>query len=419
VPALARILAVASLLACSCAEIPNGAAGPEERGMVEVTVRTAPPRLGKSARAAQTSAANLVVEVGGADIAPVRFKVRIDPARPVSVDTVRNVPIGKNRRISIWAVNKDDSTTHIDSTEYHFADIENGMVSRVSALLIPAAGSIYLMLYGLEGSVAGVHARFSSLDGKRSFENYADKAARTFLHIDDVPHNLAGVLRVSLVGERMDTVKTATQKFTFDARRDSAVTLRFVDNSGMLGMNVALQAPGVTMASYNFKTSASEVDESGELIITEIMYSAGDDNYIELHNPQGKVVIFDTLTTDIDGTTYSFPGVAVEPKGYLVIGRRAAPYVNLSAGAVSGLPIVSTGNWIAVRRGKSGPIIDRVICGGTNSAVGWPVGLSSSSKRSAELNRDKYGAAENNFGKNWTAASRQIDGTNIYGTPGK
>jgi hypothetical protein len=387
-----------------------------EYGMVEVAVRVAtPPRLGKSAGAVQTAAASLVVEVGGVDIAPAKFKVKIDPSRPVSLDTVKNVPIGKNRRISLWAVNKDDSVTHIDSVEHHFADIENGVVSRVSAALIPAAGSIYLMLYGLETGVAGVHASFSSLDGKRSFENYADKAARTFLHIDNVPHGLDGVLRVSLVGERMDTVKTATQKFIFDARKDDAVALQFVDNSGMLGMDVALQAPGVTIASYNFKNSVSEADEAGGLIITEIMYSAGDYNYIELYNPHDMDAYFDTLTVEVDAASHSFPGVPVERNGYLVISRQAAPYAKLN----TNISIVSTGNWITVRRGKAGQIIDRVICGGTNSAVGWPAGLSSSSKRSIELNRDKYDVIWNNFGKNWAAASQQIEGTNFYGTPGR
>jgi len=393
--------------------------------MLEISARVVNKPLQKGAAQngvealAQTVAASLVVEVDGTDLAPTRFTVALNASRPSSVDTVKNVPVGKNRRISLWAVDKNGGKTHIDSIEYRFADIEIAAVAKVYAALIPAAGSIYLQLYGLDTDITGVHASFTSLDGKLSFENYVDKSARTFVHIDNIPHETGGVLRVSLIGNKLDTVKTATQTLTFDARRDCTISLQFVDNSGMLGIDAALQAPGVTTGSYNFKTSVSDVEETGELIITEIMYSANDDNYIELYNPNDREASFDTLTTDVDGTTYNFMNVSIAPKGYLVIGRRESSFANLSTGATGGLPIVSTGNWISVKRGKSGPILDRVICGGTNSAVGWPAGLSSSGKRSAELDGNKYNEIDNNFGKNWTSASQPIAGTSMYGTPGR
>jgi len=162
----------------------------------------------------------------------------------------------------------------------------------------------------------------------------------------------------------------------------------------------------------------SDVEETGELIISEIMFSASDDNYIELYNPKNEKVTFDTLTTEVDAMTYNFPNVSLEAKGYLVIGRKAAPYVDIHTATTGGLPIVSTGSWITVKHGKNGPVIDRVICGGSNPAIGWAT-VSSSSKKSVELNRDKYSAKENNFGKNWSVASQSVEGTSLYGTPGR
>jgi len=433
VSVLTMCLTPALLLLCTCSNGPDDPFGPGggEFGMLEVSLRMINQPLKKAAAqsgvsgvsaaeaAAQTVAENLVVEISGGDLSPTQFKLKLDPSRPTAVDTVKKIPIGEARRISVWAVNKNGDRTHVDTIESRYADIEKAKVTRISATLVPAAGSIYLHINGLETAINFVHASFTSRDGESVFQNSVKREAKTFLSIDNIPHELDGILRVSLVDAKGDTVKVATNEFVFNARGDNVFELQFIENSGMLGMDAVLYAPGVTVLSYDFEKSVSDVAETGDLIITEIMYSASDDNYIELYNPKSETVSFDTLTTEVDGKAQHFMGVSIGPNGYFVIGRRAASYANVSAANTGGLPITSTGNWITVRRGKSGAVLDRVICGGANSAVGWPAGLSSSSKRAVELNKDKYGVIENNFGKNWAAASQTIGGTNMYGTPGR
>jgi hypothetical protein len=431
---LTTLFTLALILLCSCSNGPDVPLGPvnAEFGMLVVSVRMVNQPLKKVAArsgidavgavnaAAQTVAENLVVEISGGDLSPTQFKLKLDPTRPTAVDTVKKVPIGEARRISVWAVNKNGERTHIDSIEYRHVNIEKAKATKVYATLIPAAGSVYLHIYGLETAVSTVHASFTSRDGESVFQNNVKRDTHTFLSIDNIPHELDGILRVSLVDAKGDTVKVATNEFVFNARGDNTIELQFIENSGMLGMDATLYAPGVTMLSYEFGKSVSDVAETGELIITEIMFSASDDNYIELYNPKGEVVSFDTLTTEVDKTSYYFTGVSIGPNGYFVISRKAAPYADIVTNTTSGLPIVATGNWITVRRGKSGAVLDRVICGGANTAIGWPAGVPSGSKKSVELRRDKYGAAENNFGKNWTAADQLIAGTsNMYGTPGK
>ncbi|MDR2694658.1 MAG: lamin tail domain-containing protein [Chitinispirillales bacterium] len=425
------LLTSALLLLYGCAEeSKNDPVKPQdgEYGMLEVCVRVVNQPLKKGAAqngtgasdaVAQTVAENLVVEISGNELSPTQFKVKLNAARSTAVDTVKKVPIGEARRISVWAVNKDGGKTHVDTAEYRYVDIEKARVTRIFATLIPAAGSIYIHINGLETSISTVHASFTSRDGELVFRNSVARAAHTFLSIDNIPHELDGILRVSLVDNKADTVKIATSEFVFNAQGDNVFDLQFIENSGMLGMDAVLYAPGVTIVSYDVEKPASNVVETGELIITEIMYSAGDDNYIELYNPGNKAVSFDTLTTEVDKTTYYFAGVSIGANGYFVIGRRALPYSDINTNTTGGLPISSTGNWITVRRGRGGNVLDRVICGGTNSAVGWPAGLSPSSKKAVELSRDKYGAMENNFGKNWVAAEQLISGTgNMYGTPG-
>ena len=428
VSALTVFLAIASLLLCACGDGPKeDPVKPDggEYGMLEIYLRVVnqPLPLNKSAAgsaAAQTAAENLVVEVSGVDLSPTQIKVKLDPSRSTAVDTVKKIPVGEARRISVWAVGKDGGKTHTDTVECRYADIEKAKVTRIFATLIPAAGSIYLHLNGIETSVGTVHASFTSRDGESVFQNSVKRESHTFLSIDNIPHGLDGVLRVSLVDKQGDTVKIATNEFVFNARGDNAFDLQFIENSGMLGMDAALYAPGVTIAAYDFERPAPNVVETGELIITEIMFSAGDDNYLELYNPKNAAAAFDTLMIEIDAKTQYFTGVSINPKSYFVIGRRSTPYTDVIAGNANNLPIVSTGNWITVRRGKSGAVLDRVICGGTNSSVGWPAGVSQSSKKAVELSRDRYGAAENNFGKNWVAADQLIAGTNnMYGTPGR
>jgi len=410
----------------------SGLIGPEEFGSIEIRVRVvnSPPGLYKGAELsgvdviAATVADKIVIEVSGDDLSPVRIESgRLDLSRPSLVETVSKVPVGKNRRVVIWAVDRNGGTTHIDSVEYRTVNIEAGTVTPVVATLIPAAGSIYLQFGGLTTAVSSVHAVFTTLDGTVIAESVAGRADRTFMSLDNIPHETVGILWIGIIAVGGDTTHIATREVTFNARGDNIIDLHFMENSGMLGLDVTMYTPGVTIGSYNFRNSAanpeSAIVETGELIITEIMWNVSNDNYIELYNPSDEAVFFETLTTDIDGTVRDFENVTVGPNAYLVIGRREMPHVNLFTPTTGGLPITTTGNWITVRRGRNGPIIDRVICAGNNGALGWPA-LSSTNNRSIELDRDKYCVIQNNYGKNWKVAAEPIAGTaNQYGTPGR
>jgi hypothetical protein len=408
----------------SCVKDSNPVDKAEGFGSIEIRARVVslPLSLARAAELAAISATvadRLIIEISGDDIEPVRFEsARLDFSRPSISETVSRVPIGRNRGVVVWAVDRNGVTTHIDSLEYRTVNIEAAAVTPIVTTLIPAAGSIYLQFAGLSTAIGSVRATFTDLDGTVIVDNTVSRAARTFMNLDNIPHQTAGVLRVAIISTGGDTVQIATRELTFNARGDTSIDLQFMENSGMIEVNVTMYEPGVTTGSYDFGRSESAITETGELIITEIMWNVGNDNYVELYNPGGEPVFLDTLTTDVDGTVRYFENVTVDPKGYLVIGRHALPHVDIYPPTTGGLPITSTGNWITIRRGRSGPVLDRVICAGNNSAHGWPA-LSSSNNRSIELDRDKYDAVQNNFGKNWRAATEPIRGqTNQYGTPG-
>jgi hypothetical protein len=396
---------------------------PGQYGMIEVRARVVNQSLAKGAArsaAAQTMAERLVVEISGNGVAPVRIERKLDFSRPSVTDTVTKVPVGKNLRVVFWAVDKNGVTTHIDSVESRTLTIENAAVAQAFVTLIPAAGSIYLQFAGLETSVSAVYASFSELDGTLVSENRVARASRTFMSVDNIPHLTVGVLKVATLDSKGDTLFIARKELTFDARSDNSIDLLFKEYTGMIGADVTLYAPGVTTAAYNFgKSGNSELTaaETGELIITEIMWSSSNDNYIELYNTTDEALFFEELEVDIDGTSRGYSEITVAPGSYFVVGRRDLPYANVYPPSTTGFPITSTGNFITVRR-KDGTVLDRVICPGSSSALGWPT-MTTTAKRSIELSRDKYNAFDNNFGKNWRASeAEQIEATDQYGTPG-
>lgn len=422
------LLALAGIVSCAGGTDPGG---PEEFGTIEIRARIVnPPSQGKGAHesAAQaTEADRLVIEVSGDDLAPVRKESgRLDFSRPTLSETFTTVPVGRNRRIEVFAIDRNDRVTHIDTVLVHTADLTIGTVTSIVAVLIPAAGSIYLQFLELPSNTS-VYARFASNDGDFAVEGSAARGSspRTFMSLDNIPHETDGVLTAVVTGTGGDTLYIASRGLLFDARSDNSVDLHFVTYNGALALDVTVQTPGVTLVSSDFSSGSpvADVEETGELIITEIMWNATNDNYIEVHNPGGEALFFEVLTTDVNGTLRDFDNVSIGPGAYFVIGRRAMPHANVSTASTSGLPVTTAGNWISVRRGRTGPILDRVIfAAGTSNAIGWPA-LSTSNNRSIELSRDRYDVIENNFGKNWsvTAAAEPLPGMASvqYGTPGR
>ncbi|MDR2578577.1 MAG: lamin tail domain-containing protein [Chitinispirillales bacterium] len=412
----------------SCVKNSNPVAG-EEFGTIEIRARVINRPLAKAQTVGavnETVADSIVLEFSGDDLTPVRISRRIDLSRPTLVDTVTRVPVGRNLQIEIWAVGRDGSVTHIDSVESRIVTTEVGKVVPVIATLIPAAGSIYLQFAGLGTNISTVHAAFTTLDGAVISQNTVARAARTYLSVDNIPHDTEGILAVTILNGAGDTVYIANHELRFDARGDNTIELQFFENNGMIEVDVTMYMPGVTTGAYDFSNNRRDpesiVEETGELVITEIMWSAGNDNYIELYNTTDGELFFETLTTDVDGTQRSFENVTVAAHGYLVIGRQASPYADIYTSATGGLPITSSGNWITIRR-TDGTVIDRVIFAGTGNTLGWPT-MATSARRSIQLSKDKYNAIDNSFGKNWFATpitpATLVDGTtNLYGTPGR
>ena len=389
----------------------------ENYGILEIRANVISSSLKKESAPAQTIAENITVEVSGEGIETVQITRKLDLSRPALSDTITKIPVGKNLRVSVWAVSKSGAMTHIDSLEYHIVSIEAAKVTPIVTTLIPAAGSIYLQLAGLGTNADSIYAGFTSLDKSFFTETSVKRASKTSISLDYIPHLTNGNLSVVIKDASGDTLYIANKELIFNARRDNNVELTFTPPGGGMEFDIDLYEPGVTLISYHFGSLTPSATETGELIITEIMWNASDSNYIELYNTTDDTLFFDTLTTVIDTTARHHTQVKVAPAGYLVIGRINLPHVDIYTPTTGGLPIVSTGNWITIKR-ADGTVINQVICAGSGKYgdAGWP---KVSGKRSIELARDRYNAQDNKFGKNWKAAAHRISGDlNQYGTPG-
>jgi hypothetical protein len=199
-----------------------------------------------------------------------------------------------------------------------------------------------------------------------------------------------------------------------DAIKCESVSLEFSNSGGSLSIATKILLPAATVVSASLGTSEVAPLESGDCIITEIMYSANDSEYIEIYNTTSSQLHYDTLTLDIDGTRRHFLDVTIQSHDYFVFGRKELPWVDRFHSVQSALDLSSSGNWITLRT-QSG-ILDQVIFSGGSDGLDWP---DIHEKRSIILDSQFYNTSENNFGRFWKQASTLIPSSDhLYGTPG-
>ncbi len=400
------------LLFSNCGNAPTETTE-ESSGLVVVRTVINPTGLGKTAAVMQTTFDSLIVEITGDDISPIRRGRKIDMMRPTIVDTVGGIPPGTVRYIKVWTVNREGQMVHLDTEEYRQVRIERGLATPVDVVLIPALGSIYLQLTSIPTDVDSLFVTFTSIESDSVWEKRLRRALKVYVTLDNIPHGTEGVLCVLAVGET-DTLFFFEEELRVDARMLDETALQFLPASGSLEVSAEIELPGAHLVSASFGSDASLQEETGKLIITEIMYSATNYEYLELLNPSEDTLFFDTLLVELDGTARSYTDITIYPQAYFVIGRNEMPWADIWHESASALNLVSTGNQIAIRE-PDGSVLDRVVFSPGSAGLEWPV---VSGRRALELNRDFYNVEANNFGRYWFASTEQIEDSDMFGTPG-
>lgn len=405
--------AVLSFLFSSCGRMPV-AVSPEDTGAIEVkTCIQSTPNLPKTLAKLSTTCDSLIVEVTGPDIDTLRFSKIFDLPRPLHTDTLTRIPTGSNRQIKIYTIDHSGTIIHMDTISHRSIRIDPNTITSLNVVLLPAVGSIYLQLENIPTKVDSIIAKFTA-DDLRSWAVRAKRSTKTSLSLDKIPNALHGILSVTAIDSLKDTLYSATKEMVFNAGTMQTIALNFSSTPGGISLNIDVFLPGVTSAIGNMAAPDTSISETGDLLITEIMYAANDSEYVEVYNPKSFDQTFDSLYIDIDGTYRLFTNITIGTQKTFVFGRRLLPWCDIASTVASALDLSSTGNRITLRK-KNGQIIDYVIFVGGANALEWPV---VSGKQAIVLDETISDAASNNFGRNWRAATSLIPGTtNQSGSP--
>lgn len=368
----------------------------------------------KSKHIQGTSFDSLIVEINASDFSePIHRSFPINNSSLTAIDTVNAVPAGALRVVKVWTTNSSGNVIHRDSIDSHSINIEPGKCVSLAVNLIPFIGSIYLQLGSIPTTVDSIEALFTS-DSGIVWQNKVRRNNRIYLTIDNIPHQTSGTLQVTTYGPTGIQLQQATSRITFNAIKSETVAVTFTNNDGFLSLNARILLPAATVVSGSLGASEVAAFETGECIITEIMYSANDSEYIEIYNTTSMQLHFDTLTLDIDGARRHFSDITIESHDYFVFGRKELPWIDRFHNVQTALDLSTNGNWITLR--SQSAILDQVIFSNGNSGLDWP---DIKDKRSMELDPQHYSSSENNFGRFWKKTSTLLASSDhMYGTPG-
>lgn len=375
-----------------CGRSPSGP-NRSECGSIQINALIT-ENLKKVSAATATSFEYLVVEIYGIGMDTMRLSRKITDKPKTLNDTFLGIPAGINREVKIYTTDKNGIKVHIDSLDNRVVRIEKDEVTTINATLIPAAGSIYMQLANVSTDIDSLFLTFISAE--RTWEKRLKRNLKMNMTLDNIPDGTEGTVYFTAVNSGGDTLYHASKKISFNARESSELIFDFDLLPGSVAMDIRVINAGVTLISINMADLANS-KESGELIITEIMYNAPDSStYIKVYNPSGAVAAFDTLIIEVDKYRKRIDSVTVN----------ACDYFKLQ------LDLVKNGSLITLSA-KDSTIIDRVIYIGTTNSLEWPVATYNAA---ICLDSASYDVTKNNFGRNWYVTDPVPETDSLQGT---
>ena len=406
----------AAVLFSSCANNPTGL-NPTITASVQIWASLQKPAaqnvLAKTQASQATTWDSLVVRVSACDMDTMLMSFKFSSLDPYISASVENLPAGKNRCIEVFTKTKTNVIIHVSTSQ--IISISSSEKKVLDFRLVPVKGSIYIDLSNIPTSVKRICAAFGGIS------SCEDRATKLFISIDNIPDKSSD----SLIMEGTDTAGTIVYRssvwLVFSVIRDTSVSSSFYRVTTGASLNVTTQIPASTVVSGYVGSANKIAFETGQLIISEIMYNTTNGNdYIEIYNPTGTDYM-GPLFVEKDGITHSIGNVSIKSKEFFVIGAGSMAWVNTST---SFLELTSTGNWLCLRSTASGDtVLDWVAfdCGTNNQE--WPnIGTA---KKSIVLDSLTSDPTYDNYGRNWQAAQTSfgqmsdLDTTKIFGTPGK
>lgn len=335
--------------------------------------------LKKTSAIAATSFENIVVEIYGFGMDTLRFSRKLSNNPMLINDTFSGIPAGVNREVKIFTTDNNGLKVHIDSLDKRIVRIEKNEITAINATLIPAAGSIYMQLANVSTDIDSLFFMFISAE--KTWEKRLKRNLKMNMSLDNIPDGTEGTIHLTAVNSGGDTLYHASKKISFNARESSELKIDFDLLPVTITMNLKVERPGVTLITINM-ADLDDTGESGELIITEILYNAPDSlKYIKLYNPSDVAVTIDTMIIEVDKSRKQINSITVNAQDYYKLK----------------VDLVKNGSQITLRA-KDYTIIDRIIYIGTTNALEWP---EATYNKAICLDSASYDVTKNNFGRNW------------------
>jgi hypothetical protein len=420
------------ILVCSCFLFYNCGKSPTEttkQGTGEIQlwaqiVQSA--QHSNSAKPHATTWDSLMVRISSTDMDTVLRSIAFSSLDAYVNSTLAGIPAGKNRLVEVWTKNKAGLIIHAGASRK--TDISSGEIVTLDFSLYSKRGSLYINFSNIPVAVNSdtvnmVYASFIS--NAQTFTDSAARSKNLFLTIDNVPDSSSGTLYISGTGKSLDTLYRCSFLLTFYANRDTSFSVYAIEVTTGISISVTASLPSATVISVAIDSTKLVGKENGPLIISEIMYSANDSEYVEIYNTLNKDTTFDTLILDIDGTYRFFANVSITANGFYVFGRKSLPWVDAVHATASALDLLTGGGNNLKLRAKDSTIMDWLSYMGGSNDQEWP--NVSSAKKSIILDSLTKDPTYNNYGKHWVAAQTLINGADAtyatpvtlqYGTPG-
>ncbi len=397
-------------MAISCGVIPSDS-GDSGSGTIDLRIWiNKPPSFDHSIR--ETTWDRLVVQISALDMSIKRDTFDVTMEKSFYTFFIEDVPAGENRLIETWTIDSEEDMIH--GKDSITVDLEPSQTVPVTSEVHPIRGSLYVLLTSIPSEVDSVLFSFTTSDSLWFTKD--KKSTKLDLTLDKIPYGSTGTLSIVGYDVAQDTVALwKLEGFTF-TNANTSINASFI-NVGKIEISVTITIPGVTVIMGIMDLTDSLEDENGGLLISEVMYSANDSEYIELYNPTGSV-FSDTIIIQIDNGTYRFFNVSIQPNDFYVIGRDTLPWSDTFHPTQSALNLSSTtGNWIMLLA-KDSSLIDLVVFQTGNNNQGWP---GFSGKKSIALDSLPNDPEYNNYGRNWIQAESYINQatTQQQGTPGE
>lgn len=354
----------------------------------------------------------LVIEITASDIDTIYDTISLSET---NVDTAIGIPPGDDRKITVWT--EDDSNRLIHRPEVYMTDVDPGQ--RVSAAfeLYPAAGSIYIQLARIPSDIDSVFAVFKWEDDSAYVAR--SRKGMLFLTIDYVPDNVEGDLLLWATDASGVMRYADTLSIHFHAHANSSYEAQFTTAAGSsINLDIRYDIPGITVITGAIDAQ-SPGNETGPLMITEIMYSGDNDSdYIEFRNSSATDFQTDILILEIQGTSSStskrleLADFTLPAGQFYVISHCGSEFIP-SDTCIPGMSLPKSGGRTIVIKDAEGNTHDYVSY--TMNDQGWPQNINYTS---VVFEPEGSDVEENNYGSNWEYAQSIIEGTSHKGTPG-